>query len=58
MKAKHILSELETIATRLRLDIGNMIAPSGQSYVRQWRDAAKTSAGKIGTTPHLMNTKG
>jgi transketolase len=35
MKAKHNLSELEAITTRLRLHVVNMVAPSGQGYVQQ-----------------------
>lgn len=40
MKAKHNLSELEAIATRLRLHVVNMVAPSGQGYVLQGLGAA------------------
>lgn len=40
MKAKHNLSELEAIATRLRLHVVNMVAPSGQGYVQQGLGAA------------------
>ena len=39
-KAKHNLSELEAIATRLRLHVVNMVAPSGQGYVQQGLGAA------------------
>ena len=34
------LTELERIATRLRLHVVNMIAPSGQGYVQQGLGAA------------------
>ena len=34
------LKELERIATRLRLHVVNMIAPSGQGYVQQGLGAA------------------
>lgn len=37
---KHNLKELEKIATRLRLHVVNMIAPSGQGYVQQGLGAA------------------
>ncbi len=40
MNAKHNLSELEVIATRLRLHVVNMVAPSGQGYVQQGLGAA------------------
>ena len=40
MKTKHNLSELEAIATRLRLHVVNMVAPSGQGYVLQGLGAA------------------
>ena len=40
MKAKHNLSELEAMATRLRLHVVNMVAPSGQGYVQQGLGAA------------------
>lgn len=40
MKAKHNLSELTAIATRLRLHVVNMVAPSGQGYVQQGLGAA------------------
>ena len=40
MNAKHNLSELEAIATRLRLHVVNMVAPSGQGYVQQGLGAA------------------
>lgn len=40
MKAKHNLSDLEAIATRLRLHVVNMVAPSGQGYVQQGLGAA------------------
>ena len=40
MNVKHNLSELETIATKLRLHVINMIAPSGQGYVLQGLGAA------------------
>ena len=37
---KHNLSELENIATKLRLHVVDMIAPSGQGYVQQGLGAA------------------
>lgn len=37
---KHNLSELEQMATRLRLHVVNMVAPSGQGYVQQGLGAA------------------
>ncbi len=37
---KHNLSELEAIATRLRLHVVDMVAPSGQGYVQQGLGAA------------------
>jgi transketolase len=40
MKEKHNLAELEAIATRLRLHVVNMGAPSGQGYVQQGLGAA------------------
>ena len=40
MKATHNLSELEAIATKLRLHVVNMVAPSGQGYVLQGLGAA------------------
>lgn len=40
MDAKHNLIELEKIATRLRLHVVNMVAPSGQGYVQQGLGAA------------------
>jgi transketolase len=40
MKEKHNLAELEAIATRLRLHVVNMVAPSGQGYVQQGLGAA------------------
>lgn len=40
MEAKHNLSELEAIATRLRLHVVDMVAPSGQGYVQQGLGAA------------------
>lgn len=40
MQASHNLEELEKIATRLRLHVVNMIAPSGQGYVQQGLGAA------------------
>ncbi|MEL7163945.1 MAG: transketolase [Pseudomonadota bacterium] len=40
MKEKHNLSELEAIATRLRLHVVDMVAPSGQGYVLQGLGAA------------------
>ena len=40
MQARHNLEELERIATRLRLHVVNMIAPSGQGYVQQGLGAA------------------
>ncbi|MGI9366661.1 MAG: transketolase [Rhizobiaceae bacterium] len=40
MNAKHNLEELEKIATRLRLHVVDMVAPSGQGYVQQGLGAA------------------
>jgi len=40
VKEKHNLAELEAIATRLRLHVVNMVAPSGQGYVQQGLGAA------------------
>jgi len=40
MDDKHNLKELEDIATRLRLHVVNMVAPSGQGYVQQGLGAA------------------
>lgn len=40
MKANHNLEALEKIATRLRLHVVNMVAPSGQGYVQQGLGAA------------------
>ena len=40
MKATHNLAELEQIATKLRLHVVNMVAPSGQGYVLQGLGAA------------------
>ncbi|MEP1354195.1 MAG: transketolase [Tateyamaria sp.] len=40
MNAKHNLKDLESIATRLRLHVVNMVAPSGQGYVQQGLGAA------------------
>ena len=40
MQVNHNLEELERIATRLRLHVVNMIAPSGQGYVQQGLGAA------------------
>jgi len=40
MNAKHNLTELEAIATKLRLHVVNMVAPSGQGYVQQGLGAA------------------
>lgn len=40
MNAKHNISELEEIATKLRLHVVNMVAPSGQGYVQQGLGAA------------------
>jgi len=37
---QHNLSELERMATRLRLHVVNMVAPSGQGYVQQGLGAA------------------
>jgi len=37
---KHNLTEFEQIATRLRLHVVNMVAPSGQGYVQQGLGAA------------------
>lgn len=40
MNVKHNLQELTHIATRLRLHVVNMVAPSGQGYVQQGLGAA------------------
>lgn len=40
MKQKHNLSKLETVATKLRLHVVDMVAPSGQGYVQQGLGAA------------------
>ena len=40
MQTNHNLEELERIATRLRLHVVNMVAPSGQGYVQQGLGAA------------------
>ena len=40
MKVKHNLHELTNIATRLRLHVVDMVAPSGQGYVQQGLGAA------------------
>ncbi len=40
MRVKHNLEELERIATRLRLHVVDMVAPSGQGYVQQGLGAA------------------
>ena len=40
MKAKHNLSDLQAIATRLRKHVVDMVAPSGQGYVQQGLGAA------------------
>jgi len=40
MKRDHNISELERIATKLRLHVVNMVAPSGQGYVQQGLGAA------------------
>ncbi|MEM6620146.1 MAG: transketolase [Pseudomonadota bacterium] len=40
MKANHNLQELTKIATRLRLHVVDMVAPSGQGYVQQGLGAA------------------
>ena len=40
MKRDHNKSELERIATKLRLHVVNMVAPSGQGYVQQGLGAA------------------
>ena len=40
MKQEHNLKTLERIATKLRLHVVNMIAPSGQGYVQQGLGAA------------------
>ena len=40
MKQDHNLAELERIATKLRLHVVNMVAPSGQGYVQQGLGAA------------------
>ena len=41
MQARHNLSDLEKTATRLRLRVVNMVAPSGQGYVLQGLGAAE-----------------
>ncbi|MDA9208742.1 transketolase, partial [bacterium] len=40
MKEKHNLSKLAAIATKLRLLVVDMVAPSGQGYVQQGLGAA------------------
>ncbi len=40
MQARHNIERLEKIATRLRLQVVNMVAPSGQGYVQQGLGAA------------------
>ena len=40
MKRDHNISELERIATKLRLHVVDMVAPSGQGYVQQGLGAA------------------
>ena len=40
MKQDHNISELERMATKLRLHVVNMVAPSGQGYVQQGLGAA------------------
>ena len=40
MKLDHNISELERMATKLRLHVVNMVAPSGQGYVQQGLGAA------------------
>ncbi|MGC6498338.1 MAG: 1-deoxy-D-xylulose-5-phosphate synthase N-terminal domain-containing protein, partial [Candidatus Puniceispirillaceae bacterium] len=40
MKRDHNISELERMATKLRLHVVNMVAPSGQGYVQQGLGAA------------------
>ena len=40
MKHDHNISELERMATKLRLHVVNMVAPSGQGYVQQGLGAA------------------
>ncbi len=40
MQARHNLEELERIATRLRMHVVDMVAPSGQGYVQQGLGAA------------------
>ena len=40
MKHDHNIAELERMATKLRLHVVNMVAPSGQSYVQQGLGAA------------------
>ncbi|MDE0210106.1 MAG: transketolase [Boseongicola sp. SB0673_bin_14] len=40
MQARHNLDELERIATRLRMHVVDMVAPSGQGYVQQGLGAA------------------
>ena len=41
MQARHNLEELERIATRLRMHVVDMVAPSGQGYVLQGLGAAE-----------------
>ena len=40
MRQDHNLKDLERIATKLRLHVVNMVAPSGQGYVQQGLGAA------------------
>ena len=40
MRLGHNTQELEKIATKLRLHVVNMVAPSGQGYVQQGLGAA------------------
>ena len=40
MKHDHNIAELERMATRLRLHVVDMVAPSGQGYVQQGLGAA------------------
>ncbi|MGC6439367.1 MAG: transketolase, partial [Candidatus Puniceispirillaceae bacterium] len=40
MRQDHNLTDLERMATKLRLHVVNMVAPSGQGYVQQGLGAA------------------
>ena len=40
MKRDHNIADLERMATKLRLHVVNMVAPSGQGYVQQGLGAA------------------